>query len=122
VREFVQQKLEEIQDIEITPIMSDDIIEEGKTYFSFYLTENNLDTDLDKNSTKQVNIVGFLKRKELSSENTLSIIDRSRERLNTKFKEMNTIITYQDMPTIDGIIKVKINGYVKYNELTYRLD
>lgn len=122
MREFVQQKLEEIQDIEITPIMSDDIIEEGKTYFSFYLTENNLDTDLDKNSTKQVNIVGFLKRKELSSENTLSIIDRSRERLNTKFKEMNTIITYQDMPTIDGIIKVKINGYVKYNELTYRLD
>lgn len=122
MREFIQNKMEEIQEIETTPIMSDDIIEEGKTYFSFYLTERSVNHDLEYNSTNQVNIIGFLKRKELSSENSLEIIDKAKNKLRKKFKEINVVIDYQDMPTIDGIIKVRITGNVKYNELTYRLD
>lgn len=121
MREFYQQKLEEIQDIEITPIMSDDIIEDGKTYFSFYLTENNLNSDLDYNGTNQVNIIGFLKRKEQSNENTLQIIDEAKKSLKMKFKEVCTNTSYQDMPTIDGIIKVRITGTTRYNDLVKRI-
>ena len=121
IREFYQQKLEEIQNIETTPIMSDDIIEEGKTYFSFYITESNISCDLDYNGTQQVNIIGFLKRKELSNENTLNIIDEAKNSLKIKFKEVCTNINYQDMPTIDGIIKVRITGTTKYNDLVKRI-
>lgn len=121
IREFYQQKLEEIQDIETTPIMSDDIIEDGKTYFSFYLTENNINTDLDYNGTNQVNIIGFLKRKDQSNENTLQIIDEAKNSLKMKFKEVCTNFNYQDMPTIDGILKVRITGTAKYNDLVKRI-
>lgn len=121
IREFYQQKLEEIQDIEITPIMSDDIIEDGKTYFSFYLTETNISEDLDYNSTNQVGIIGFLKRKEQSNENTLQIIDQAKNSLKSKFKEVCTSMHYQDMPTVDGIVKVRITGNSKYNDLVKRI-
>lgn len=121
IREFYQQKLEEIQDIEITPIMSDDIIEDGKTYFSFYLTETNISEDLDYNGTNQVGIIGFLKRKEQSNENTLQIIDQAKNSLKSKFKEVCTSMNYQDMPTVDGIVKVRITGNSKYNDLVKRI-
>ena len=48
MREFIQSKLEEIEDLEVTSENSDDILEEGKTYFSFTLYKNYVDGDLIK--------------------------------------------------------------------------
>ena len=121
MREFIQQKLEEIQDIEITPILTDDIIEEGKTYFCYYLGENHVNNDLDRASTYRISITGFIKRKEIASENTIEIIDNAKETLKNKFKEINIAISFIDIETIDNIRKARGNGTAIYNELTYRI-
>lgn len=121
MREFVQGKLEEIQDIEITPIMTDDIIEEGKTYFSYYLTETYINNDFDKNCTFRVNLIGFIKRKELSHENTIQIVDEAKIKIRNKLKEINIMVSMSDIETIDNIRKARADANFIYNEITRRI-
>ena len=54
LRSLIQTKLEEIQDIEISAEVPDDIIEEDKTYFSYSLTRNYAGSDTDANFTYNV--------------------------------------------------------------------
>lgn len=121
MRELIQQKLEEIQNIETTPIMTDDIIEEGKTYFSFYILETYMNNDMDKNCTYRVSLTGFLKRKELPDENTIKIIDNAKEEIKQKLKDLNMMISFSDLETVDNIRKARGNANVIYNEITNRL-
>src|SRR5699024_7156479 len=96
MRVDIQQLLEEINDIEITPEIPDDIIEENKTYFSFSLQEDYQNSDYDKNYTYRVSIIGYLKRKKDYTENTLEILDNKAQEIISKLKEMNIRCSYND--------------------------
>ncbi len=117
MREFIQGKLEEIENIEVTPEMPDDILEEETTYFSFTTQEDYQDSDLDKNYTMRVSIIGYVKRKELSEENTLSIIDKARYDIQKKLKEINFKTSYNDVSVDNGVRKIRVTGYGIYNQI-----
>lgn len=117
MRVDIQQLLEEINDIEITPEIPDDIIEENKTYFSFSLQEDYQNSDYDNNYTYRVSIIGFLKRKKDNTENTLEILDNKAKEIIDKFKEFNFKCSYRDESALDYIKKIKITGYATYNEI-----
>ena len=121
MRVDIQQLLEEINDIEITPEIPDDIIEENKTYFSFSLQENYQNSDYDKNYTYRVSIIGYLKKKKNYTENTLEILDNKKEEIISKLKEMNIRCSYSDESTTDSIKKIKITGYGIYNQINNKL-
>lgn len=121
MRVDIQQLLEEINDIEITPEIPDDIIEENKTYFSFSLQEDYQNSDYDKNYTYRVSIIGYLKRKKDYTENTLEILDNKKEEIISKLKEMNIRCSYSDESTTDSIKKIKITGYGIYNQINNKL-
>lgn len=116
MREFVQAKLEEIQDIEITSEIPDDLLDEEKTYFSYTLQNTYRNSDLDKNYTYIPYIIGYVKRIENLEENTLEIVDKAVEDIVNKLKEMNIQASYQDV-TLDTIRKVQITGNGLYNEI-----
>ena len=121
MREFIQSKLEEIEDLEVTAENSDDILEESKTYFSFTLYENYLNSDLNKNYTYNQNLIGFIKRLENPTENTLSIIDSMQEKIKEKLKEINIKTNFQDVSVANGIRKTRCVGDCLYNEINYTI-
>ena len=121
MREFIQSKLEEINYLEVTPENSDDILEEGKTYFSFTLYKNYQDSDLNKNYTYNQNLIGFIKRLDNPTENTLSIIDNMQNQIEEKLKEINIKTNFQDVSISNGIRKIRCTGNCLYNEINYEL-
>lgn len=116
MREVIQAKLEEIQQIEITTELPDDVLEKGVTYFSFTLQNDYQSEDLDRNYTMRPSIIGYVKRKDDLSENTLDIVDKATKNIVEKFKELNFNISYRDV-TLDGIRKIQVTGYSLYNEV-----
>lgn len=120
MREFIQSKLEEIQDVEITSEIPDDLLEEDKTYFSFTLQNDYQNSDLDKNYTYRPFILGFVKRVDNLEENTLEIIDKASEDIVNKLKEINIKASYRDV-TLDRIRKIQITGNGLYNEINNNL-
>lgn len=121
MREFIQAKLEEIEDLEVTPENSDDILEKGKTYFSFTLYNNYINSDLNKNYTYSQNLIGFIKRLENPTENTLSIIDNMQNSIEEKLKEINIKTSFQDVSVANGIRKTRCVGNCLYNEINNEL-
>ena len=117
MREFIQSKLEEIEDLEVTAEDSDDILEEGKTYFSFTLYDTYLNSDLDKNYTYLQSLIGFIKRLEKPTENTLKIIDNMEIKIKEKLKEINIKTSFQDVSVANGIRKTRCVGNCLYNEI-----
>ena len=117
MREFIQSKLEEIEDLEVTAEDSDDILEEGKTYFSFTLYDTYLNSDLDKNYTYLQSLIGFIKRLEKPTENTLKIIDNMEIKIKEKLKEINIKTNFQDVSVANGIRKTRCVGNCLYNEI-----
>lgn len=120
MREFIQSKLEEIENLEVTTEIPDDLLEDEKTYFSFSLQEDYQNSDLDNNYTFRPSFIGFVKRRDLSTENTLAIIDDMTKKIIEKFKELNFKSSYNDV-TVDSIRKIKITGYSLYNEINNTL-
>ena len=120
MREFIQSKLEEIEGLEITPEIPDDLIEDGKTYFSFSLQNDFQTSDLDKNYTYRPSFIGFVKRRKNTTENTLEIVDNMTIQIVNKFKELNFKTSYNDV-TVDSIQKNRVTGNSLYNEITERL-
>ena len=116
MREVIQAKLEEIQDIEVTSEMPDEVLEEGKTYFSYTLQTDYQTSDLNKNYTYRPFIVGYVKRVENLEENTLGIVDQATQDIVNKLKELNIRTSYRDV-TLDKIRKIQVTGYGLYNEI-----
>ena len=121
LREIIQAKLEEIEDIETGIEVPDDLLIKGKTYFSYSLYKNYQDSDFDKNYTYQVTLIGYIKRLQDDTEDTLKIVDKAQDDIKNKLKELNIKTSFQDVSIIDSIRKVNVNGTVIYNEINYKL-
>lgn len=121
LRNIIQAKLEEIDDIETSIEVPDDLLVKGITYFSYSLYRNYQDSDYDKNYTYQVTLVGYIKRMQDDTEDTLKIVDKAQEEIKDKLKELNIKTSFQDVSVIDNIRKINVNGTVIYNEINYKL-
>lgn len=121
LREIIQSKLEEIEDIEVSVEVPDDLLVKGTTYFSYSLYNNFQDSDFDKNYTYQVTLIGYIKRMQDDTEDTLKIVDKAQEEIKDKLKELNIKTSFQDVSIIDSIRKINVNGTVIYNEINYKL-
>lgn len=117
LRSLIQSKLEEIQNLEVTTEIPDDILEKNTTYFSYTLQKNFIDGDTDKNFTYRVNILGYIKRLQNDQENTLEIVDNKADDIKEKLKELNIHTDFNDVTVIDGIRKVQVRGECMYNEI-----
>ena len=51
MREVIQSKLEELEDIECGGIIPDDVVVEDTTYFGYELSKTYIGSDLEKNYT-----------------------------------------------------------------------
>lgn len=121
LRELLQSKFEEIQDLEVSPEIPDDVLEKGKTYLTFTLSKRYFDGDFDKNYTYRVNISGYIKRLQDDEENTLEIVDEMSNKIKEKMKELNIKSSFNDISVIDGIRKIQVIAYVSYNEINNAL-
>lgn len=117
LRTLIQTKLEEIQDIETTPEIPDDILEKDTTYFSYTLQSNYNGSDTSQNYTYRVNLLGYVKRLQNDTENTLKIVDDATTEIKNKLKELNIHTSFNDVSVIDGIRKIQVRGECMYNEI-----
>lgn len=117
IRELLQEKLEEIQDLETTSMIPDDVLEKDKTYFSYSLQKSYINSDIEQNYTYRINLTGFIKRLQNDEENTLEIVDDISHKIESKLKELNMRSNFVDVSVIDGIRKIQVTAEVKYNEI-----
>lgn len=117
MRELIQEKLEEIEDITSGGIISDDIVEEDTTYFGYELSKTYMGSDLEKNYTYRQNLTGYVVRLLDTTENTRQIVDRAVENIKTKLKDLNFKCNSRDINISDNLVKVQITGYTEYNEI-----
>ena len=121
MREYVQSKLNELTSIDSGNFIPDGMIEIGTTYFGYTLQEDYQNSDMSKNDHIRVSIIGFVIRKNKSSENTLSIIDNASKQIKEKLKELNFKVSLKDVTLGDDIRKKQVTGYVYYNEINNKL-
>lgn len=107
--------------VEVGVPVPDDMIEDGITYFGYTLSENYIDRDFDRNFTMQVNLIGYLVRRNNSGENTLSIMDEALDFIKSRLKSLNFTYRYNDVSLDRNIRKVQVTATVKYNEINYWL-
>jgi hypothetical protein len=122
MRTTIQTKLEELNDnpyyhIEIGKVISDDIIVENTTYFGYEISENYMNSDMDRNYTKRVNIIGYVTRLVNPIENTQDIVDTATDNIIDKLKELNFKCSSRDITLTDDVVKTQITGYTEYNEI-----
>lgn len=116
-RTLLQSKLEEIQDLEVSPEIPDDLLEKNKTYFSFTLQKTYEGSDTDRNYTYRMNLVGYIKRLQDDTENTLEITDKIADEIEKKLKDINIKSDFNDVNILDGIRKIQVTGECIYNEI-----
>lgn len=121
LRNIIQDKLEEIKDITTSIEVPDDLLVKGTTYFSYSLYRNYQDSDFDKNYTYRVTLIGYIKRVQDDTEDTLKIVDKAQEEIKDKLKEINIKTSFQDVSNMDNIRKINVNGTAIYNEINYKL-
>lgn len=121
MRTLIQQKLEEIDGIEVGEMISDDIIENDVTYFGYQINKRYINSDYDKNYTYRVNIIGYVIRRILAEENTTLKVDEVSEKIMKKLKELNFKCDSEDVSIENNIKKTRITGYVDYNEINNKL-
>lgn len=121
MREYIQSKLNELTNIECGNFRPDGIIEIGTTYFGYQIDQNYQNSDFDKNDHIRVSIIGFIVRKTKNTEDTLRIIDNASIQIKNKLKELNFKINLQDITLTDDIRKIKVTGYVYFNEINNKL-
>lgn len=117
MRETIQSKLEEIENIECGRIIPDDVVVESTTYFGYELSENYINSDQDKNHTNRVNITGYIVRLLDTTENTQQIVDNAVISVKEKLKDLNFKCNSRDINLNDNLVKVQITGYTDYNEI-----
>ena len=122
IRELIQSKLEEIQDLEVTSLIPDELMEDGKIYFTYTLQKFFEDGDYDKDYTYQILLTGYVKSRNSSEENIQEQIDIKGEEILQKLKDLNIKCSITDINEVDSEEKkAKITGSVRYNEINYIL-
>ena len=121
MRALIQNKLEELENIECGEIISDDIIEDDITYFGYQVNKNFINSDFEQNYTYRVSITGYVTRRVKAEENTTEIVDNAADEVITKLKELNFKCNSEDISIDNNIKKMKINGYTSYNEINNKL-
>ena len=121
MRTLIQNKLNELTDIESGEMIPDDIIEDNVIYFGYQLTKNYINNDFDKNHTYRVNLTGFISRRIQAEENTTQIVDEAAEDIVDKLEELNFKCNVEDVSIENNIRKLRITGYVDYNEINNKL-
>lgn len=117
LRRFIQNKLDELDDIEVGTEVPDDMLVLNQVYFSYLLSNDLLDSDFENNGTYSVSIIGYLKVKVSKDVDSLDVIDIAQEKLNKKLKEINFETSFKDVSIIDDIRKIQIIARAKYNEI-----
>lgn len=117
MRETIQNKLNEITDIENGKIIADDIVIENTTYFGYEISTNFISNDFDKKCTYRVNITGYVVRLVNTTENTQQIVDTATKNIINKLKDLNFKCNSKDITLADDLIKTEITGYTEYNEI-----
>lgn len=121
MRTLIQEKLNEITNIDSGEVISDDIIEDGITYFGYQLSRNYENSDMERNYTYRVSIIGYITRRINKKENTTEIVDIATDNIMKKLKELNFKCNSEDVSISNNIRKTKITGYVEYNEINNKL-
>ena len=121
MRILLKNKLKELDSINIGDIISDDVMEDGITYFGYQINKSFIESDLNQNFTYKVSITGYLSRKINTEEDTMQIVDNACEEIINKLKELNFKNSYEDVLTENNLKKIKITGYTTYNELNDKL-
>ena len=117
MRETIQSKLDELEDIDSGKIIPDDIVVEGTTYFGYELSKNYIGSDLERNYTYRQNLTGYVVRLLDTTEDTQKIVDTAVEDIKDKLKELNFKSSSRDINLTDNLVKVQITAYTDYNEI-----
>ena len=121
MRTLIQSKLQEIETIDSGEMISDDIVEDGVTYFGYQINKNFRDSDFERNHTYRVSITGYVIRRIKDTENTTQIVDDASDGVINKLKELNFKCNSEDVSIDNNIKKMKISGYTMYNEINNKL-
>lgn len=121
MRETIQSKLNEVKDVECGENVPDGLIENDTTYFGYTIQSDYINTDMDKNNTLKVTIIGYLVRRKKTTENTLKIVDDISNNIIKKLKELNFKLSIKDIDLDSNIQKKEIKGFVYYNEINNKL-
>lgn len=121
LRKLFQSKFEEIDDLEVIPNLDENVLEKGKTYFTYKLYKNYVNSDFEKNFTYRINLLGFIERIQDDEENGLEIIDKISYQLENKMKELNLKSSFDDVSVVDNIKKIQVQADVLYNEINNSL-
>lgn len=117
IRQFIQNKLDELMDIEVGTELPDDMLVLDKVYFSYLLNDDFINEDFEHYSTKTVSIIGYLKVKTSPDIDSLNVIDNAQIQLKNKLKEINFKVSFNDISIIDNIRKVQVRARATYNEI-----
>ena len=117
LRTLIQSKLDEIEDVDSGVPIPDGMVEDGETYFGYEIQENYRGSDLGRDYTMEVSLTGRLVRKEHPEENTLMVLDEALEEIKAKLKQSNMKYSYNDITMQDGIRKIFVKAFVRYNEM-----
>lgn len=121
MRTLIQDKLQEIDTIDSGEMVSDDIVEDGITYFGYQINKTFLNGDYERNYTYRVSITGYVTRRIKATENTTQKVDEASEKIIKKLKELNFKCNLEDVSIDNNIKKMKISGYTMYNEINNKL-
>mgnify|MGYP003420094320 CR=1 FL=1 len=117
IRETIQAKLEELDNIVVSTELPDEMLEENVVYFSYLLQENFVDSDFDNNYTYRISLTGYIKIKTSLEVDSLKLVDNARMQIERKLKDLNIKTSFNDVSIIDAIRKVQVSGYATYNEI-----
>ena len=117
IRQFIQSKLNEVMDIEVGTELPDDMLIQDKVYFSYLLNDEFVNEDYEHYSTRNIVIIGYLKVKSSPDVDSLKVIDEAQKKLESKLKEINFKISFNDISIIDNIRKVQVRARATYNEI-----
>jgi len=117
LRQFIQEKLDEINGIEVGTELPDDMLIQDQVYFSYLLNDTLVNEDFDHYGTRTVSIIGYLKVKTSPEDDNLDVIDEAQKKLKNKLKEINFKVSFNDISIIDNIRKIQVRANATYNEI-----
>lgn len=117
IRRLLQIALQGMEGLDVGVTVPDDVVEDGKTYFGYTLSEDYIDSDFDRNYSMQISLIGFLVRKNNSEEDTLQTMDNALDYIKYALKSLNFTYNYEDVTIDNNVRKIRVTGTVRYNEI-----